>query len=185
MNDEKSFCFIVNHFFLNCATLPKKEKILTEIDSTKVIDYQNDYSLKVNKDWYTYFEFHHLLAYSPEVFKNEIKKEIINVYLVLFKDKVKGNNIDDALKEFIKKMNNPYKDFKYKVIEAAHKKYGKYYIVKYGVKQGDKELTAISTILFHNKINYGFYYLAKNEFFDTYIKDAIQMINSFEIKEPN
>lgn len=182
---KKVILLLVITTFYNCATFQKKEKILTELDSTKVANFQNDYSLKVAKDWYPYFEFHHLLAYSPKVFKNGIKKENIDVYLVLFKDKVKGNNIDDALKEFIAKMNNPYKDFKHKVIEAKHKLYGKYYIVKYGIKQGNKDLTAISTILFHNKTNYGFYYLAKNEFFDKYLNDAIQMINSFEIKEPN
>lgn len=182
---KKIIIFLIVIFFYNCVTLQKKERTLTELESSEIANYQNDYSLKVTKDWYTYLESHHLLAYSPKVFKDVIKTGDIEVYLVLFKDKVKGNNIDDALKEFIAKMNYPYKDFKHKVIEAKHEKYGKYYIVKYGIKQGDKELTAISTILFHNKINYGFYYLSKNEFFDTYIKDAIQMINSFKIKESN
>mgnify|MGYP005991034065 CR=1 FL=1 len=176
---------IVFVVIVGCATLHNKEKILKEIDSVSLLSYQNEYSIDIPKDWYAYFEYHHLLAYSPRTMKNDVSKEVINTYLVLFKNKVKSNNLDVALKEYLSKMEKPYKNFKHKVIEANHKTYGKYYLVKYGIKRDTVGFTALSTVMIHEKQNFGFYYLAKNEYFDKYLKDVIKMINSFTIKEPN
>ncbi len=182
---KRIICSVVFIAITGCATLYKKEKILKEIESVAVSSFQEGYSIDIPKHWYAYFEYHHLLAYSPRTMKDEVSKEIINTYLVLFKDKVKSNNLDVALNEYLSKMEKPYKNFKHKVIEANHKKYGKYYLVKYGIKRDTVEFTALSTVLVHEKVNFGFYYLAKNEYFEKHLNDVIEMINSFTIKELN
>jgi hypothetical protein len=178
---KKILYFLSIVVFVGCVSSIPKVKQFQELDVDTVQNHNKDFSIEIPKDWYPYYEYHHLIAYSPRKYKKEVESKNINVYLTVFSD-VSSKNIDEELSSYLEKMSKSYKNFGYKTIDAKHSDYGKYYIVKYRVQEKEKIYLAMRATILHNHKMYGFYYLALEKEFDNYLVDVIKTINSLKIK---
>ena len=156
-----------------------------EIESSLVNKHYSEYKINVPDNWFSYYTDPGMVAHSPNEFKGNIKPYALSASFIIHKKNYKSKNLGKSLKSFIRRHKNIYPRFKYKLIDANHDLYGKYYIVKYGIKKKKGFEVVMACILNWKKENFVFFYSSIESNFDTYLNDAVEMINSFKIKEPN
>ena len=159
------------------------DKYYKEIATSLVDLHYSEYKINVPDNWFSYYTDPGMVAHSPNEFKGNIKPNALSNLFIIHKKNYKSKNLDKSLKSFIRFHKDLYPGFKYKLIEAKHNLYGKYYIIKYGVKR-KKGLKVIMACVFNWKQeNYVIFYSSIESGFDKYLKDVIEMISSFEIIE--
>jgi len=169
--------------FSSCASVKPKQKILQELKKEEFNKINLKYSIEIPKNWFPYLEYHRLVAYAPRKFKKNIENNNIDLFFTIYYDTASSNNIDEVTENFVKKMNKSFNNFIYKIIEAKHKEYDKYKIVKYKTEIGGKVKTVISALILDKDLTYRFFYSTSNELFEKYLVDVFEMINSFKTKE--
>ena len=102
-----------------------------------------------------------------------------------------GKTIAEFAQKRYDYINSFYRKLKTIVNEETHKKYGKYFLIQYSDRVrilknsnlSSTEATVVEAIIVHNKKKYILTYYFENSYFNQYFNDAIQIINSFKIKE--
>ena len=155
-----------------------------EINDSLVISHYSKYKIDIPDSWFSYITDPGLVAHSPIEFKDKLKPNDSSVGFIIWKNVFKRKTLEKSLKSFLLRSKGIHPRFKYKLLEAEHKLYGKYYIVKYGINRKEGLEIVMTCILNWKKQNYTFFYSSLEADFDTYLEDAIAMINSFKIKEP-
>ncbi len=179
MNKKISFLFFLGISFSLSAQ--KEGNYYKEVGVKVVNSHYATFKIDIPEKWFSYYTDPGMIAHSPNRFKEQVNPNKTSVSFIVHKKNYKRKNIDKSLKSFIRFQNQFYRKFKYKLFEAKHKLYGKYYIVKYSKNtKSSKEIVFVS-ILNWKKQPYHLYYISNESTFDKYLLVATRMINSFEI----
>lgn len=181
MKQKVFFLLLVGVTFLSYSQV--NNDYYKEIDKVLVGKHYSEYKIIIPEKWFSYYTDPGMIAHSPNRFKEEINPNKTSVSFIIHKKNYKRKNVEKSLKSFMRFQNQFYRKFKYKLFEAKHKLYGKYYIVKYSKKTRSGMKIVFASILNWKKQPYHLFYISDESTFDEYLLVATRMINSFEIIE--
>ena len=95
--------FLIIFFFFSC----KSSNGLKLLEAKELINNTKDYSISINKNWYSYSESHGLFWNSPK----ELKKERVIYYANKFSvnsSKSKHDNIEDLVNSKVNNLKDIY-----------------------------------------------------------------------------
>ena len=163
------------------------------IQNNQLKNYLKEYKLTIPKNWYGFIDETGALQFAPyELYHKEYTRNR-NVFFV--KDYSDNKNYENTLVEFAQQrydeINSSYRKQKTIRRKEIHKKYGNYFLIQYSnrVRVLNKKLlisttaTVVEAIIVHKKKKYILTYYFENRFFNYYVKQVNEMINSFEIIE--
>lgn len=163
------------------------------IPNNQLKDYFKEYKLTIPKNWYGFIDETGALQFAPyELYHKEYTRNR-NVFFVndYSEDTTYGNTLSDFAKKRYEKINSFYRKLKTKRRKETHKKYGNYVLIQYSnrvrILQNNQlsstTATVIEAIIVHKKKKYILTYYFENSYFNDYVKQVNEMINSFEINE--
>lgn len=176
------FLLLIVFFISGCGLLRSAK--FKELGSTEIDRNTSKFSIDIPEKWFSYYEYHHVLAYAPIEFKQDIEQQKFDVFYTIYSRPSDGDTLKEYLDSYLKKMFNNYNNFRFKIIEGEHETYGKYYVVKYRLE--DKlglGRTVISALIVRGDVKYRFYYMASDKYFEKYLSEVVKTINTFKIKE--
>ena len=179
---KKVFLLLFLTFIFNSFS-QTNNKYYKEIELSLVKNHYSEYKIKVPDNWFSYYTDPGMLAHSPNEFKGNIKPNALSASFIIHKKNYKRKNLKKSLKSFLRVHKSIYPGFKYKLLEAKHNLYGKYYIIKYGLNKENGIETVMACVFNWKQENYVIFYSSIESGFDKYLKDVIEMISSFEIIE--
>lgn len=163
-----------------------------QVDSLTRASQVLNYQINTPKDWkksktssgdwfFLNDEFIDSLGYSSQK---------ANIYISLNKIenecKNKKFSIEDFLDYYIDYRSKLFKgqNFKYLLLEPIHKIYGKIYNIKFiEVISNKKSYVRSFFLFFQNNIGYSIQYVAEPKYYDEYLLEVENIINSFKILE--
>ncbi|NVK52240.1 MAG: hypothetical protein HWD85_04840 [Flavobacteriaceae bacterium] len=165
----------------SCFSQESKE-FYKEIDNGLVKKYYSEYEIKIPNNWFSYSTDPGLVAHSPNEFKNEISPEITAVSFIVRKNIYKRKTAKKSMKSMIKFYKSIFPNFKYELKEFEHKRYGKFYTLKFAKnKNRGKEIVFAAVIHWKNN-TYIHFYTSLEKYYEKYLDDAVRMINSFKVR---
>ncbi len=181
--------------FIGCTTIKNVKKFTIPpvqqemLDSISLEKEMKTYTLEIPKTWYSYKEVHGHIMHSPKVMqKRNTNFYANNLYVTeLSQKETKAKSIEALFEYYHQKMKGFYPTIDFIPQKLNHKKYGKYYLIKYGNFFGNKNRpTTQIDLLFHYKNrNFELSYISENKYYDEFIKGVENIVKSFKIKEPN
>jgi hypothetical protein len=162
---------------------PVQQELLTGEDLENAY---KTYTLQIPKTWYSFKEVHGHIMHAPKVMKKRSDNFYENnFYVTEYAAKVCNATSIEGLFEFYhNKMRRLYPNVAFVPQTFQHKEYGKYYLIKYGTSWSKKMLFTKIDVLFNYKNrNFILNYTSENKYYDEFIKEVEQIINSFKIKE--
>ena len=162
----------------SCSTTKK----FRELNAKSLEKEFKNHSLVIPETWYSYIESHGLLFHSPKKLKRQGEIYYSN-RITVFNEQT-SKNIETVLQDYLAEKKNKNADFNNKLIELNHKIYGKYYVVKYLSTWNGINYTQSDFIFKYKNQQFRIDYSSFSKYYDEYIKDVAQMINSFKIREP-
>ncbi|WP_339875041.1 hypothetical protein [Olleya marilimosa] len=142
------------------------------------------YSMTIPDSWCTYVGSHDVLSHAPNNLKDLRENEFKNGIYVMSpnSESFKSKNIEEALeRHFLSVKNASF--LTPKVRSQVHPIYGKYYIVTSKSITDGFKVIRLSTLFNHNNKDYLIYYSVLEKDVDTYIEDAMSIIETFKIIE--
>jgi hypothetical protein len=189
---KKIIVFVIVFVFVGCYVkgirkkAPVQQVMLNGISLEKEM---KTYTLEIPETWYSYKEVHDHIMHSPQVMQKRSDNHFENNFYVteLYPTETKAKSIEVLFEFYHKKMKGFYPTIDFIPQKLNHKKYGEYYLIKYGSFFGGKNKpTTQIDILFHYKNrNFELRYISENKYYDEFINDVEQIVKSFKIKEPN
>lgn len=175
---------ILFFLFLGTSMLSySQEKIMyyQEVDTSLVSKHYSKYKIDIPKNWFSYCTDPGMMAHSPIEFKNKLKPTDLFPSIIIHKKSYRKKNIEKSLKSYINMEKQFHNDFKYELFKRSHKLYGKYYVVKQGRYSGKEKEISLTFIFNINRQVYYIFYSADESLYDKYLKEAIDIIQSFKI----
>lgn len=170
----------------------KDIQVKKEISEDQLKNYFKNYSIVIPKRWYGFIGETDQLEFAPRKFYSGKYTRNRNVFFVrdyTGKDSY-GETVEKFFTERYKKINSEYRKYNTVVKEVIHNRYGKYFLIKYSSRvevkkenyKGSTEATVIEALIVNGQKKYILTYSFENNSFKNYFNDALNMINSFEIK---
>lgn len=180
----KKKVYLLLFLAVNISVSAQKENTYYKEIDVKLANKQfTDFKIDIPENWFSYNTDPGMMAHSPNEFKGRVSPNDLAVSFIVHKKNIKRKNLEKSLKNFLGFQKQFYDKFNYELFEGNHKKYGKYYIVKYAQDtKGGKEIVLLSIFNWKKHI-YHLYYSSDEFNYDKYLIAATRMINSFEIKE--
>lgn len=165
------------------------------IPNSQLKDYLKEYTLTVPVNWYGFIDETGALQFAP--YELYFKKYTRNRNVFFVKNYTDNENYENTLTKFAQqrfnKINSFYRIQKTIKRKEVHKKYGNYFLIQYSNRVrilnenqlSSTKATVVEAIIVYNKKKFILTYYFENRYFNTYVKQINETINSFEIKEPN
>ncbi|WP_347173427.1 hypothetical protein [Polaribacter uvawellassae] len=167
--------------------------IKKEIPKSELKNHFKKYTLTVPENWYGFISETGDLQFAPYEFDHKEYTRNRNVFFV--KEYTDNDFYGENLLEFVQKrykyINSFYRKLKTTRRKAAHNKYGNYFLIQYSNrvmvlnnnKLSSTTATVAEAIIVYKMKKYILTYYFENSYFNDYVKQVNEMINSFEIKE--
>lgn len=162
----------------SCSTT----KEFKELNAKSLEKEFKNHTLVIPETWYSYIESHGLLFHSPK--KLQRQGEIYYSNRITVFNEQTSKNIETVLQDYLTEKKKKNAGFKHELFELSHKIYGKYYVVKYLSTWNGINYTQSDFIFKYKNQQFRIDYSSFSKYYDEYIKDVAQMINSFKIREP-
>lgn len=186
----KYVLFFVVLVMLGCGTsntVTKTSKPTTYykcLDTIEAKAKMKFYSMTIPDSWCTYVGSHDVVSHAPNNLKDLRENEFKNGIYVMSpnSESFKSKNIEEALDNHVANLKKAL-FVTPKIRSQVHPIYGKYYIVTSSIILNGERVVRLSTLFNHNNKDYLIYYSVLEKDVDTYIEDAMSIIETFKIIE--
>ncbi|MGY0391475.1 hypothetical protein ACW5R3_02795 [Bizionia sp. KMM 8389] len=171
-------------FVLGCGSVDLKPKSFVCLDEAKVESIMKGYELIIPESWCSFYGLDNILLHSPILEKDlELNYSRGFVYVNAYDiESYKNKNIEESIAPYLSSLKengnpNPSYDSDY------HPLYGKYYLIKNSQVHNDVTYYTLEVLFNYQNQDYIINYQSKQDYFDTYLPEVLQIITTFKIKE--
>jgi hypothetical protein len=171
----KKYILLLIIVFIGCITTKPTTKLIEKELFEKL---SNGFIIQKLPNW-TFHDFHGVLNYTPTDLMS-VGKEYIYNGITASNKKANGKTLQSIVDKDVNERMSFVKITNFKMFKKQTK-YGESILLYYDVDVNGSKYKTIKQYYLHNDRVYRVYFSARKKYFDTYSKEAIQIMETFTI----